>query len=137
MMAEVKFRAWDKKERKMYYPENDKCENAGMNRDGTYGKYLRIPDLEIFETTQYIGLKDEAGKEKYQGDINRISWCNGFSWGTGFILGTIEQVRAAWGLKVIDGANIKKDFYTFYELDGRPDADRIIGNIYENPELAK
>ena len=94
-----------------------------------------VKDDKVWKYMQYTGLKDEGDKEKYQGDINRISWCNGFSWGTGFILGTIEQLRGAWGLKVIDGRNIKKDFYTFYELDGRPDADRIIGNIYENPEL--
>ena len=59
-MREIKFRAWHKKQKKMFRPITilDFCRSQAISFDFT--------DLVIM---QYTGLKDKNGKEIYEDDI--------------------------------------------------------------------
>lgn len=136
-MREIKFRAWDKKTRKLRQVVNIVF-NAGFMQEPNDNSvklvwlkgYDIIEQKDImfdrennFELMQYTGLKDKNGKEIYEGDIvgdKEIKWV--VKWNIhrmGFSLyPTTEQLY--------DEMPINVDNKLGFE---------IIGNIYENPEL--
>lgn len=58
-MIEIKFRAWHREAKQMLYPENNR-------QDYVFGWLYEGQPIEIM---QFTGLKDENGKEIYEGDI--------------------------------------------------------------------
>ncbi len=117
-MREIKFRAWDKIEKRMFVPDG-----IDQSADGAYvieferplhtlNKIVRFCGSVIL--MQFTGLKDKNGKEIYEGDMVRHD-------------GRIpldEEVT-------FDGA-------AFYPVYSAPSQHwEVIGNIYENPELLK
>lgn len=131
MTREIKFRIWQKKTQKMHYPHQNK---GFLQFDGTgvsFNDDLGYVDQGVYELMQYTGLKDENGKEIYEGDIVRFDfdYFNKFA----LIYGDVYYKNAC-----------------FYINDGCPAGNlglghlienkrnvQIIGNIYENPELLK
>ncbi len=112
---EIKFRFWDKVEKKMIYPAN-----SFPNLD-----YLHFEDIERrgwgeeeFNSMQYTGLKDKNGKDIFEGDIIKV---NGRNMEVFF-----EDGYFGWGQEH-DGK------YSFDPFDG--EEVEVIGNIYENREL--
>ena len=116
-MRDIKFRAWDSYENKMYPVIQDEAINL----------------------MQYTGLKDRNGKEIYEGDILKIRL------GTGFMT-TVEVkfIDGCFDVCAIHGhiytesrpngktLHRKRDHLKYYTANN---AVEIIGNIYENPEL--
>lgn len=106
----IKFRAWDKDLKKMYY---DVLHNIGFN-----GIVM-----------QYTGLKDKNGKEIYEGDIVRL-------FGTEKPCSVVFQD----GMFVVKAPYHKEEWFdlNMFEHDERViTLYEVIGNIYENPELLK
>ena len=115
MNREIKFRAWDKKSRRMlqhavpgtltYFDDNGNAEAV---------------DCDVM---QYTGLKDKAGVEIFEGDMV-----------SGHLLGQTWDTRSL--VEFRDGY-----FYPFAQGAGQAkyvmsaEYCHILGNIYENPEL--
>ena len=127
-MREIKFRAWNKEERKMV----DLFRVTPLAIDATLhqqicmkgGTGLFIPFLPELEIMQFTGLKDRNCKEIYEGDILKLEWHD-------------TPVKVVWsnrGWWLLDGEfDVKSD-----ELLGNwitKEYTEIIGNIYESPEL--
>ncbi len=136
-MRNIKFRAWDKKQKwmddfsDMFIRTNeDIYEEAGIKYD--------TPNLEVervntgrYEIMQYTGLKDKNGKEIYEGDIITTDLERYYL--------IVEYRNGAFMLNCNDG---EEDYYDiFFGTSEEPKKvykyGEVIGNIYENPELLK
>lgn len=127
-MREIKFRAWDKLNKKIV------TSGLSINLDTTDRvipisfsqgdlSYCRdndvssVPNVHTdIELMQWTGLKDKNGVEIYEGDI--VKWSN-------------KTYKVVWYEKIAG-------FVMEYNGIERPDIEfecEIIGNIYENPEL--
>ncbi len=115
-MREIKFRAWDKPKKTLFYWAEVVVSMLGV---GT-GKPHNIFDNETVVLMQYTGLKDKNGLDIYEGDIIKGDHCDG---GGSIKDGVVEFNSAAWAIKGIS-----------YLLRSFTDLE-VIGNIYENPKL--
>lgn len=138
-MREIKFRAWDRKAKKMFPVHEMKFDKISNKLESYYGvdiwdkdsdfygdvsyggsvhKKTGNPLLPKFEIMQYTGLKDKNGNEVYEGDIIKL-------------LDGIDIVEFKCG-----GFMSKKGYMfldDYFSMHGW--LYEVIGNIYENPEL--
>ena len=131
---EIKFRAWDKKRKKMI-----KVGEINFNQVGELD-YIVSTNGDIlgwdFILMQYTGLKDRNGKEIYEGDI--VKCCKD---GKEFIG---EIIWGKFAKFLVDLCNLKNDggiydfsHFIYDEVRNRIVNLEVIGNIFENPELLK
>ena len=130
-MNQIKFRAWDKRNKRMIEVKAiDWCDEGIISINYPHGKLYSAPEKfgGAIELMQYTGLKDKNGKEIYEGDkVNVLSSFNGE------VADCLPTLTVAW-----DDANAQ---FVFTEpVDWELSWDEItecevIGNIYENPEL--
>lgn len=120
-MREIKFRAWDKQEKKMQYNDDITImvkwttdEPLPLNRN------FEENDLQLM--LQYTGLKDKNGKEIYEGDI--------VEYFEEYMDGSMDDESQIEEIEYIDGCfyPIGNSLYSGNNIE-------VIGNIYENPEL--
>ena len=127
MNREIKFRAWDKIDNKMY-------DIIGYSKIGNYlipneeivffnNKVSKISDCVIM---QYTGLKDCNGKEIYEGDIDKYGYVVTYVADTNESLG----MNCGWYLQ-------RNDFESWDELKCNSEEIEIVGNIFETPKLVK
>lgn len=104
---QIKFRAWDKKNREMI-----------MSGDRPSFSFWKWVDYD--STTplmEYTGLKDKNRKEIYEGDV----------------VATIQETDAE---PIVTQEEVTFDGAAFYPVCNQPgETWEVIGNIYENPEL--
>lgn len=133
MSREIKFRAWDRQEKKMIYNgcvgAGSSCQLIIIEWDGSgfsLANAFGLPDgsnptfgdnpKERFELMQFTGLLDANGKEIYEGDVLCFPKFEG----------TKNQSR--WIMEW----NEKEARYSVFSPK---DEAQIIGNIYENRNL--
>ena len=157
MQREIKFRAWDKKRKKFI---NELAQNApheshyGLSLTGKlvqfgismdfqqYWEWEEKPDEVIL--MQYTGLEDKNRKEIYEGDIVEFFYATGGSYPNH----TGEKIVASvfWGQRKCEEQECgiyhtwliktKDNVLNFSSLENFDKKwIKIIGNIYENPEL--
>ena len=126
-MREIKFRAWDDENKKMYH---------------------EVSSFNIYKLMQFTGLKDKNGTPVYESDILLIpdtyiipitedgagpeEECNH--------LVAVEFGNSSFGIQIPkDDDGMSPGWYSFERLEdeGRLDDLEVIGNIYENPELLR
>ena len=125
-MREIKFRAWDKKENKMF-----QVFSITLNEDGTlryvfyWDRYPMLKDKDV-ELMQWTGLQDTNGQDIYEGDIIqfRISTING-------------NLAPPHIFEVINKKGCFKAGHKHFSQFNCYDIIEVIGNKFENPELLK
>jgi len=131
---EIKFRAWDMYNEKMIY---DVCVIGDMvyKIDNNNAKHITTPvGYDAIIPMQYTGLKDKNGKEICEGDI--VEYKN-FKRNELFLVKKI-----AGGFIVITQKEDKSKLPIYDCLAERQtqswiEQQKVIGNLYENPELLK
>lgn len=117
-----KFRAWDKTTSKLHVVNRIYCDNKKIHYiDDNRVRFVGFDNVIIMQST---GLKDRNGKEVFIGDIVKCTrGCHHEVYLEKEYGGTFIGGMPAIYLKGI------KEGYAWTE------AEEIIGNIYENPEL--
>lgn len=138
-MREIKFRCWDKKDKKMlqfcaigidefkgiYLPESYR-KNSGQAGLSYVGNYPND-----FILLQFTGLLDKNGKEIYDGDIisNETTYNLEVFWmGLGWGLRFKDMDELCEEIIMDDGGNMIMEGNKLQYM-------KIIGNRFENPEL--
>ena len=148
-MREIKFRAWDKVDKQMFYGVEQAYDTLGTMQDGegnklsylwtSFGEVLEEQKMGKLVLMQFTGLLDKNGKEIYEGDI--IYYNQGLSKGGVNSLGEYELPRLLDGIRVVAWKDTGFDWDGSHSglmfCKGGQDEYEVIGNIYENPELLK
>lgn len=131
MNREIKYRAWDKKNKEMYTLITLQwLETLYIGGIGEFSEVMCEVD-DTIALMQYTGLKDKNGKEIYEGDVLQHKTTLGPN---GPEVNYHKEV-VIWGEGEWLSGKLALNANLFVE--GQGDYTEIIGNIYENPELLK
>jgi uncharacterized phage protein (TIGR01671 family) len=132
MKRKIKFRAWDKEDKKIrevtcinWFDEYVECDE----KPNGYCTRRRFTE---FVLMQFTGLKDKNGKEIWEGDILRtnVESVNGLPLAQ-FIY-RVEFSNGCFG--VVEGKN-QLNTDNFNNIDIEEEKLEVIGNVWENPDL--
>ena len=138
MKREIKFRAKDKRTGEWCVGELHLSSKVPHIHSDVLSSIPIDPDT----VGQFTGLKDKNGKEIYEGDIIYSEFADGSN--CMFLVGWNNKL-SCFGIMDEYGYQSKQLGYDFPEFDNRLFIEvlknskifKIIGNIYDNPELLK
>ena len=130
-MVLLRFRAWDKEFKEMVQVDALVFDEQIIKATYKNGNVVK-EDIKNYVLMQSTGLRDKNGKEIFEGDIIAIE---------------VEDVETPINAKVFQNRKIGILMFHVFEdnedvpmvelLEDDSVAFAIIGNIYENPELAE
>lgn len=126
-MKQIKFQAWDRKQKKMLIWDEIKSERVLLGGDSFF-KTLDVFDNDFLDLLQFTGFIDVNKKESYHKNICKYKDDYGKTQ-TGII---IKHISGGWELCAINGDDEGNQNVMLWERDFNFE---IIGNVYENPEL--
>jgi len=126
-VKEIKLRAWDIRRKKM---DEIDFEWAGLNQiNFVDGQYEDVAEGYTYHLMQFVGVYDRNGREIYEGDIVTVDEMDGM-YPVGFVAG-VYGFNSPDGYKAVGLLGTSIDGVEFLSKV------KIVGNIYENPELLK
>lgn len=123
MVDLLRFRAWDKEFKEMVQVDALVFEEQLIKATYKNGNVVK-EDLKNYVLMQSTGLRDKNGKEVFEGDIIDST--------DGFLTGVVE-FRVSLGMFVSELV----EYNNFERLCNVASSRKIIGNIWEHPELAE
>lgn len=120
-MRQIKFRAWDKKQSKMFFNNDIRFLGNGEYEIWDEKNYAWITDN--CELMQFTGLLDKNGKEIYEGDIVKaIGW-------------KPENYKIVFAEGAFCCATTKQIIDVIHFISSKGVNLEVIGNIWENKEI--
>lgn len=146
MNREIKFRAWDKRKKRMYHLTDgsafgidyevgiwnigwELCEISANGKQVVCSQDSDVRDDGVL--MQYTGLNDKNGKEIYEGDLLRRYTELAVSYGSVTVVCKWSATRAGFELIGAD----ERGFNWGISQRQCKEKCEVIGNIYESPEL--
>ncbi|CAG9702643.1 conserved hypothetical protein [Clostridium neonatale] len=135
MSRKIKFRMWDKDYKEMRIFGKNQHDDFRTNKNNEL-YYYNLQDCETssecgaYELMQYTGIKDVTGKDTYEGDI--VEFYNDVDY---ILHPGIAKIIYELGAFQMENEKYGSDYLGNMDIEDM--CIRVIGNIYENPELLK
>lgn len=134
MSRKIEYRVWDNKSKS--YDDPYSYAYYALTQDGgldfyCHGDHMSEADPDVYFVEQYTGLKDENGKEIYEGDIveEDIDFNSKMTDGTFRYRVYWDEDLLCWSLDPIGEESIHNELWQTNL------SRRVIGNIHENSEI--
>jgi uncharacterized phage protein (TIGR01671 family) len=131
-MREIKFRAWDKEKKRMYFGD--------LRTFNSIAPFCNAPKK--FHIMQFTGLTDKTGKEIYEGDVVNMKVLIDYNVNieidrtyTGVVAVIPSKGACMKRPKFIDRCEDDRTVWCDYNKPIAAYRSEVIGNVYENPEL--
>lgn len=120
MTREIKFKAWDKNNKRWVTNENSISSICLNYDDNTLYVFSR------YELVQLTGRKDKKGKEMFEGNLLKVSETAQNNAG-------VCEIK--WNSYYAKFTGVRAGRAMEYSIDWLAEYGEIIGNIFESPEL--